>query len=274
MEVRDLSFTPVANSNPEYLTADQIDFYNTNGYIRPLSVFGDLEAEVNRSYFNWQLARVLAARDGRDPYSINGFHTRWQGLYDICTHPMLLNYVQDIIGPDVICWGSHFFCKLPQDPKMVPWHQDASYWPLNPARTVTVWLAIDDADEENAAMEFIPGTHTKGHLRWRQAKGEVVLGQEIEGIENLGSPVYDELKAGQISLHADMLAHGSKANTSLRRRCGLTIRYCPPNVNTGDSGWNHNSILARGVDPTGHWANNPRPLGEDITATIFASQAG
>jgi len=53
-------------------------------------------------------------------------------------------------GPDVIAWGSHFFCKQPHDPRKVAWHQDASYWPLTPARTVTVWLAIDDADIANA----------------------------------------------------------------------------------------------------------------------------
>ena len=54
----------------------------------------------------------------------------------------------------MIAWGSHFFCKMPGDGKRVSWHQDASYWPLTPSKAVTVWLAIDDADAENACMRL------------------------------------------------------------------------------------------------------------------------
>jgi len=74
--------------------------------------------------------------------------------------------VCDLLGVDVIAWGSHFFCKMPGDGKMVSWHQDASYWPMTPSRAITVWLAIDDADRGNACMKFIPGTHKLGHLTY------------------------------------------------------------------------------------------------------------
>jgi len=122
-------------------------------------------------------------------------------------NPVILDHVQDILGPNFICWGSHFFCKLAHDPRKVAWHQDAAYWPLTPARTVTVWLAIDDADRGNAAMKFLPGTHRQGHLKWREvAKDQAVLNQEIENTAQMGEPVYDVLRAGQFSLHADMLA--------------------------------------------------------------------
>ena len=116
------------------------------------------------------------------------------------------------------------------------------------SRTVTVWLAIDDADAENSAMEFIPGTHRLGHLKFNQAAGPAVLNQEIENATQYGEPVVDELKAGEISLHADMLAHGSPPNRSDRRRGGLTIRYCPTTVRS-TAGWNTNSIIVRGSDP-------------------------
>ena len=170
------------------------------------------------------------------------------------------------MGPDIICWATHYFCKMPHDAKAVPWHQDASYWMVSPSRTVTVWLAIDDADEENSAMRFIPRTHNKGHLKWRQAEGPVVLNQEIIGIESLGEPVSDDLKAGQVSLHADMMAHGSDPNRSDRRRCGLTLRYCPPEVRIVDERWANGveSIICRGRDPAGYWKHFPRPEGDDV----------
>ena len=109
-----------------------------------------------------------------------------------------------MIGPNVICWASHFFCKMPFDPKKVPWHQDASFWKLSPARTVTVWLAIDDEDAENAAMRFIPGTHVKGHSDIANTGEDSVLRLQTEGADQMGEPFSNVLKAGQVSLHADM----------------------------------------------------------------------
>ena len=268
-EERDLSFKPVVNPAPLRLTPPQIRSYNESGYVMPLEAFTPAEADQNRAYFDDLLGKVQRARSDLDSYSINGFHVCCAGLYDIVTNPIILDHVQDLIGPDIICWGSHFFCKQPHDPRKVAWHQDASYWPYTPARTVTVWLAIDDTDRENDAMMFLPGTHRQGHLKWRQVtKDKAVLNQEIENAEQLGQPVYDVLRAGQFSLHADMLAHGSEPNGSDRRRCGLTIRYCPPTVRALNPDWTRGSVLCRGSDPTGAWSRNPRPAGEDVSARV------
>jgi ectoine hydroxylase-related dioxygenase (phytanoyl-CoA dioxygenase family) len=160
----------------------------------------------------------------------------------------------------VIAWGSHFFCKLPRDGKTVSWHQDASYWPLTPARAVTVWLAIDDADRQNACMKFIPGSHHYGHLTYRMSEESEsnILDQTVENAEGIGQPVYDELKAGECSLHSDLLLHGSEANASDRRRCGLTLRYCSAEVVAG-LGWYQKGIWISGRAAPGTWANRGRP---------------
>ncbi|MEX0776615.1 MAG: phytanoyl-CoA dioxygenase family protein [Phycisphaeraceae bacterium] len=261
----DLDFAPVANSNPITLTAEQIEQYNRDGYLKPFRIYTDLQAEANRAYFDYLLATMRAHDDGRDTYAINGFHRHCEGIWDMATHPVILDLVQDLIGPDLICWATHFFCKMPRDPKSVPWHQDASYWPLSPARTVTAWLAIDDADVGNAAMQVIPGTHRLGHLRWKQTDKAAVLGQEIQDIDRLGTPVSFELKAGEISLHADMLAHGSGPNPSDRRRCGLTLRYCPSTVRVMDPDWGTGAIICRGQDAAGQWIHCPRPCGNTVS---------
>ncbi|MEM7276849.1 MAG: hypothetical protein AAF385_01890, partial [Pseudomonadota bacterium] len=73
------------------------------------------------------------------------------------------------------------------------------------------------------------------------------------------------LKAGQMSLHSDWILHGSDINNSTRRRCGLAMRYLSSDVRA-HNGWNSNSIVCRGEDPSGHWANHPRPSGELIPA--------
>ena len=268
-EERDLSFVPVVNKSPLRLTQTQIRAYNKSGYIKPLDAFTPAEAAKNRAYFDDLLGKVQKLRSDMDAYSINGFQVHCAGLYDIVTNPIILDHVQDILGPDFIAWGSHFFCKLAHDPRKVAWHQDASYWPLTPARTVTVWLAIDDADVENAAMKFLPGTHNRGHLKWREVGyDKAVLNQEIENAKQFGKPVYDELKAGQFSLHADMLAHGSDPNSSDRRRCGLTVRYCPPSVKALDERWTKGAILCRGKGVKGNWTYNKRPKGENVKAIV------
>lgn len=264
-ETRDLSFQPVVNPNPKHLTTEHIRFYNEHGYIKPISIYDEVEATQNRAYFDRLLDAMRAMKDGRDGnYAINGYHICCEGLWEIVTHPLILDCVEDLIGPNIIAWGTHFFCKQPHDPKHVPWHQDASYWPFTPARTVTVWLAIDDTDLENSAMLFLPGTHRQGQLKWEQTKKPAVLHQEIVNVAQYGQPVADELKAGQMSLHADMLAHGSTPSTSARRRCGLTVRYCPPAVRALDPGWSKQAILCRGEDPTGNWRHNPRPYSDNL----------
>lgn len=261
---KDLSFKPIENANPKILSQEQITFYNREGYLMPFNAFSSEDANANRSYFDQLIEKFFAHREKKDTYAINGYQINCKGIYDIAMNDAILDHVSDLVGPNIICWATHFFCKQPYDKKQVAWHQDASYWPLSPARTVTVWLAIDDTDIENSAMKFIPRTHDKGHLKWRKVDTPSVLDQEIENAEQYGVPVYDELKAGDFSMHADMLVHGSDPNHSSRRRCGLTMRYCAPEVMP--NGWGTRAIVCRGENTNPEWTQNSRPEGDDVTS--------
>ncbi len=255
---RDLRFRPCTTCAAEVLTAGQIEQFNRAGYIKGLRIFDEDEAAANRRYFDDLLAGVLAA--GGDSYSISTAHLKYGKVYDLLTEPRIVAIVKDLLGENVVAWGSHFFCKMPGDGKAVAWHQDASYWPLSPSWAVTVWLAIDAADRANACMRFLPGSHHFGHLTYRPSDPAEhnVLNQTIENIEQFGEPVDVELQAGEISIHSDLLLHGSEANMSKRRRCGLTLRYCATDVRA-DLGWNAKGVIVSGRDPSGHWANSPRP---------------
>lgn len=256
-ENRAFSFKPVTNPNPQHLSQAQLDFYNREGYLTPFTIFTPAEALANRDYLNGLLEQ---AGDG-GAYAINCYQARLKGVWDLCNDPRILDLVEDVIGPNIVCWASHYFCKMPHDKKEIPWHQDAIYWHLNPTRTVTVWLAIDDVDEDNSAMRFIPGSHNKGRLKTKTPEGPSVLHLETENAESMGTPISNNLAAGQISMHADMLLHSSKPNLSNRRRTGLTIRYCPPSVEIVDAKWEQGieAIICRGEDPTGNWKHHERP---------------
>jgi non-haem Fe2+, alpha-ketoglutarate-dependent halogenase len=255
---RDLRFHPSATEHPTILTLEQIAAFNRDGYLAGIRIFSDEEITGIRSYFDDLLAKTLAA--GGDSYSITTAHLRYGRVYDILTDPRIVNRVKDLLGEDVIAWGSHFFCKMPGDGKRVSWHQDSSYWPLTPSMAVTAWLAIDDATVENACMRYIPGSHLLGHLTYSLSENDEanILNQTVPNAESLGQPVDVELKAGEISLHSDLLLHGSEPNQSRKRRCGLTLRFCPAIVRA-DLGWNAKGIVVSGKDESGHWANPPRP---------------
>ncbi len=209
---RDLRFHSTTTTDPKILIREQIAAFNRDGYLTGIQIFSDEEIADIRRYFDELLARTLAA--GGDSYSISTAHLRFGRVYDILTDRRIVDRVKDLLGEDVIAWGSHFFCKMPGDGKRVSWHQDSSYWPLTPSKAVTAWLAIDDASVENACMRFIPASHHLGHLTYTLSETDEanVLNQTVVGAETLGQPVDVELKAGEISIHSDLLLHGSEAN--------------------------------------------------------------
>ena len=255
---RQIGFVPSVNSELKTLTSLQVRQYNETGYLMPFHGLDTSEARELSAFFDGVLAAFIEL--GRTSYSINTAHLRFARIYQLVQHPRIVDAVSDLLGPNVVCWGSHFFCKMPQDGKRVPWHQDSTYWPLSPTKTVTVWLAIDDADPENANMKFIPRSHLHGLIDYDETnEADTVLDLAVKNPTSYGdAEVNVALQAGQFSMHSDLLLHGSEANESDRRRCGLTMRYAAADVTTWYD-WHKKGFLVRGKDIGAHWANPPIP---------------
>lgn len=259
---RDLSFHPADPVVARTLSRDQVESFNKDGYVKNLRVFEDEEIAAIRGYFDHLLERVVA--EGGNSYSISSAHLTYGPVWDILTNSRISDLVSDLVGQNIVGWGSHFFCKMPGDGKSVAWHQDASYWPLSPTKAVTVWLAIDDADVENGCMRFIAGSQHNGHLTYRPSGSheDNVLNQTIDNPQQYGhGEVDDELKAGECSIHSDLLLHGSDPNNSDRRRCGLTLRYAASDVQA-HLGWGEKGVVVKGERLWDGWSNQPRPTGE------------
>lgn len=256
---REIRFFPAVTTAPRSLGPEQIRAWNADGYLAPLDVLMPAEATEYRHYFDDLLAQALAA--GRDSYSISSAHMKHARVWDLLNHPRIVGPVRDLLGEDVIGWGAHFFCKMPGDGKSVEWHQDCSYWPLTPTKAITAWLAIDDADLENGCMEVAVGSHTRGLIEFETTGADSgnVLDQAVKNPERYGRMVATPLKAGQMSLHSDLLLHGSLPNNSQRRRCGLTLRYCPADVHAY-LGWNQKGVVVSGQADPNRWPGLPRPL--------------
>ena len=185
----------------------------------------------------------------------------------------MLNAVEDIIGPDILCWTTNFFIKEARDPGFVSWHQDSTYWGLDPADVITAWVALTDAPVASGAMKFLPGSHTLDQVPHADTYHEhnlLTRGQEIAMEVDETQAVDVPLQAGEMSLHHVRLVHGSKPNTTDNRRIGLAVRYVPTyvrQVKLRDS-----AMLVRGEDRHGNFDLEPDPVA-DLDAAARAAHA-
>lgn len=257
------------------LSDSEIRAYRHDGYVTPrYRLPGSVLADLRRS-----VEALIDTNAGVRPEQLVGAHikssrdTGVRGrteLLDFAQNPDLLDIVEQLIGPDLILWGSQVFSKPAGDGMAIPWHQDGQYWPMRPLATVTVWIAVDPATVENGCLRVIPGTHMGGLLPHESTdeKGLALNQGLTKGVIDEREAVDIELEAGQISLHHAMIVHGSNANRSAKRRCGYAIRYMPAT-----------SHFDRTLEPT-RIANNQvldfsqRPLwlvrGEDRANNDFA----
>lgn len=244
------------------LTRNLASDFARDGFVSGIRILEKPAADQVRAEFD-----EVEAREGREKCQIGLLdrHFDLPFVRDITVHPRVLDVVEAAIGPDIILLATHFFCKYPAaDPaseRFVAWHQDVTYWGLEPPMAVTAWYAVDDADAENGCMRVIPGTHhgIREHGKSERAGNLLSINQEVPVTEaEEASAVDAALRAGEISLHHGMLIHGSNPNRSTRRRCGLTIRYVPPHVrvvaeNSQKRPWR--GILVHGEDQYGHFTS-------------------
>ena len=140
----------------------------------------------------------------------------------------LLDVAENFVGPNIALFNSSYFCKAPDQGSPVLWHQDRSYWPIE-SDVITVWLAVDDSTRENGCLRVIPGSQ-HGTLSKLVERTDTpnMLGSGMDGgLVDASKAVDIVLRAGDVSVHHPHIIHGSKANLSSKRRCGLAIRYIP-----------------------------------------------
>lgn len=144
--------------------------------------------------------------------------------------PAILDAVEQLIGKDIIIWGSALFCKAGVGGKATPWHQDGHYWPIRPLETVTAWIAIDNVNAENSCMRVVPGTH-RDRVSYEHDvdnSDAIILNQVLKAEYLLSAEPRDiELEPGRFSIHDVYLVHGANPNNSGKRRAGMVFRYMP-----------------------------------------------
>jgi non-heme Fe2+,alpha-ketoglutarate-dependent halogenase len=240
--------------------------YQGNGYFSPIQVLSPAQADGYR--------RKLEANEASGRLPAGGLRSKSHLLLtwvdEIVRHSRVLDAVESIVGPDILVWGTSFFIKEPRNRSFVSWHQDLTYWGLEPADIVTAWIALSASTSRNGAMRVIPGTHTTEvvpHKDTFAADNLLSRGQEIGAEVDDAKAVTLELEPGEMSLHHVKLVHGSEPNPSDTRRIGLAIRYIPTNVRQ-TAGMTDSAMLVRGVDVFGHFHAEEPPLADLSDAAI------
>jgi non-haem Fe2+, alpha-ketoglutarate-dependent halogenase len=244
--------------------------YREQGYIAPVPALSRAEAAALRASLEGfeAGAGVLSGKLRHKP------HLLFTWLNELVRHSRILDAVEDIVGPDILCWGTSFFIKEKRNPGFVSWHQDSTYWGLEPPDIITAWVAFTDSNAANGAMRVIPASHTMDQVPHRDTFAAANLlsrGQEIMVDVDERKAAMLELAAGEMSLHHVRLIHGSDPNPSDDRRIGFAIRYIPTYVRQV-AGSHDSATLVRGVDTYHHFEEEQRP-DADMSAAALAYHA-
>ena len=252
------------------LTPQQVEAYHRDGYVFPLRVLESRDAAYYRRCLETHEAQAGEPLQGNYRHKTHLLFTWADALVH---HPAILDAVEDAIGPDILCWTTNFFIKEAASPGFVSWHQDSTYWGLDPDDVITAWVAFTDVTPENGYMQFIPGSHKTEqlpHVDTFHRDNLLSRGQEIAVEVDKSRAVGIPLKAGEMSLHHIKLVHGSDANRTNDRRIGLAIRYIPTYVR--QTKVRDSAMLVRGTDKYRHFDYEPRPVA-DLDAAALAAHS-
>jgi non-heme Fe2+,alpha-ketoglutarate-dependent halogenase len=241
-----------------------------DGFYFPLDVLSVEEAMGYRAELESLEAQIVGQRLGNKG-QLNQAHAIFRFANSLVRHPRILDAVEEIIGPDILVWGSTFFTKEAGSPSYVSWHQDLRYWGLSGDNEVSAWLALGPARQEHGCMRFVPGSHKLPLLEHRDTfdpANFLTRGQEaVIDIDEAGT-VQVELEAGQASLHHGRLLHASGPNVADQRRVGFVVNYISPEMRQVVAKDDF-AMLVRGEDRYGHFVAVPEPEA-DLTPEALA----
>lgn len=247
--------------------------YEQEGYVIVRNVLdANLVAEA-RAHIDWLLKKNPQLRPEQLGHHLMTKDAFWVRLV---SDDRLLDIAEQFLGPDVGLFASHYIAKPPRTGKAVPWHQDGSYWPLEPMRVITFWLAIDRSDEENGCMKVVPRTHHDNLISlddYVPQTDENAFEVAMEpGSVDESQAVNLILNPGDISIHHPNVTHGSNVNDSPRWRRGLTIRYIPTSTRITTNYPHPAAFILRGKGVANGNGWNPLPFYNKESSLTFADR--
>lgn len=226
-------------------------FFQANGYAGPATVFSP-EENARYAAGAWAALGVDPAAPGPSQARLSAWHHQQRWAWEMATHPAILDRVEEMLGPDLMLWAQFCWYKAPRVGKSIPWHQDASYWPIEPKINVTAWVALAPTRRSNGCLRLLPGTHRRDFAHTSINDPVSWFGKGVTGIDE-SSAIDMEMEPGQAVFFNEGTLHGSQPNTSDQPRLACSMRYTTPEVRISPDGWGSDNerirtTMVRGVD--------------------------
>lgn len=249
---------------PASLSPKQIEQYQRDGYLFPVDCLTADEVRYYRGCLE-DFERGQGDTFGRLPNLVRSkSHLLFTWMDQLVRHPKVLDAVESIIGPNILIYHLTSWLKEPSEPSHVSWHQDGTYFGLEPAEQITAWIALTDSTEEMGCIKLLPGTHVIGqkpHDDTAIPGNLLSRGQTIRHKLDYSNYVLMPLRAGQVSLHHTHVVHCSEPNHTDRRRIGIGVSYIPTHCRLIND-VRVTAALVRGHDDYGNFDLEPRPAGD------------
>jgi non-heme Fe2+,alpha-ketoglutarate-dependent halogenase len=245
------------------LTELQVRDYRQNGFLFPIPVLTPSEAMEGLNNIDRLEARIGSPLPKAHKRFRQGSYTFLPWVDALVRHPRVLDVVEDVIGPDSLVFWATFFIKEPRSPTFAAWHQDSTYFGLEPHEHVIAWVALSDASKEAGCMDvLLPNGAPRQYHHARAAVENSINGASQVIVEPLDESKITsmELKAGEMSLHNTLCPHRSMPNTASHRRIGYGVSYIPAHARTTGS-YRALALLVRGRD-RGNFDLLPSPRAE------------
>lgn len=234
-----------------HLAPELVTTFADQGYVGPLAVL-DPAFTARCAAGAWAALGVDPAAPGPSTARLAAWHHTQPWAWDLATHPAILDAVSDLLGPDLVLWAMFCWYKPPQVGKAVPFHQDGEYWPIEPKRNVTAWVALAPTTRANGCLRVIPGSHRADlpHVPVHDSRSWFAKG--AAGVDE-SRAVDLEMAPGDAVFFTERTLHGSCANDSDQPRLACSLRYTTPDVRIDPAGWGDDgarirTALVRGED--------------------------
>jgi ectoine hydroxylase-related dioxygenase (phytanoyl-CoA dioxygenase family) len=243
---------------PKVLTEEQVRSYERDGCLSPVRLMSAERARQYREKFEALEARVSDV-DIKKMKTKSHLLCPW--VLEIAEDPHILDVFEDLIGPDIRCWSMAWRVKKADGETFAGWHQDSSYGAALPV--VLAGLALSECGVKQGCLRGIPGSHKWGILKHSEKddpKSILARGQFITDPFDDSKAVDFELQPGEAVFFDNSLVHSSGGNFGPDRRFLLLVEMLPtwakpPRVPQP-------TMLMRGVDTVGNFADEPRPDAE------------
>ena len=251
---------------PRILSPAQIEGFARDGFVAPIRAISAERARYYRDRLEGFERAYPEARLKLDQKA----HMICPWVDEMIREPLILDATEDLIGPDILCWGTSLRAKAADGKTFAGWHQDTAYADVRPI-VVIVALALSPSRAENGCIRAIPGSHQGPLLPHKEAfKTDSLLSREqyIDAPLDHAAAVDLALEPGEIALFNNAIIHGSKPNFGGDRRILFLLEMVPTHAYQHSP--RESAILVRGQDAYGNFDPDPPPRQEMGAAELAA----